>query len=63
MSQRGQDKYSVRLQSRMKVSLFIWSETQGAELYIETGCLEQLKVDVAAWAGQVLGTSTVEDEG
>ena len=32
-------------------------------MYIESGCLEQLKVDVAAWAGQVLGTSTVEDEG
>ena len=63
MSQRGQVKYSARLQSRMKVNFFFWLETQGAELYIESSCLEQLKVDVAAWAGQVLGTSPVEDEG
>jgi carboxypeptidase C (cathepsin A) len=35
----------------------------GHMMYIESGCLEQLKVDVAAWAGQVLGTSPVEDEG
>jgi hypothetical protein len=32
-------------------------------MYIESGCLEQLKVDVAAWAGQVLGTALFEDEG
>jgi len=32
-------------------------------LYIESGCLEQLKVDVAAWAGQVLGTAPFEEEG
>ena len=63
MSQRGQVKYSARLQSRMKVNFFFWLETPGAELYIESSCLEQLKVDVAAWAGQVLGTSPVEDEG
>ena len=35
----------------------------GHMMYIESGCLEQLKVDVAAWAGQVLGTSPVEEEG
>ena len=64
MLQRGLVRSSVRLQSRMKVNFFFfWLETQGAELYIESGCLEQLKVDVAAWAGQVLGTSPVEDEG
>jgi len=32
-------------------------------LYIESGCLEQLKLDVAAWAGQVLGTAPFGEEG
>jgi hypothetical protein len=35
----------------------------GHMMYIESGCLEQLKVDVSAWAGSVLGTAPVEDEG
>ena len=63
MLQRGRVRYSARLQSRMKVNFFFWLETKDAEMYIESGCLEQLKVDVAAWAGQVLGTAPVEDEG
>jgi len=32
-------------------------------MYIESGCLEKLKVDVAAWAGRVLGTAPLEEEG
>ena len=30
---------------------------------IESGCLEKLKVDVSAWAGRVLGTAPLEEEG
>ena len=52
-----------RLHLRMKVNFFLLVGDTGTEMYIESGCLEQLKVDAAAWAGQVLGTSTVEDEG
>ena len=63
MSQRGLGMCWGRLRSRMKVNFFFWLETQGAELYIESGCLEQLKVDVAAWAGHVLGTAPFEEEG
>ena len=56
MSLRGQDKYSARLQSRMKVNFFYSGWRHRA-----LSCTS--RVDVAAWAGQVLGTSPVEDEG
>jgi hypothetical protein len=31
-------------------------------MYIESGCLEKLKVDVAAWAVRVLGIASVDEE-
>jgi hypothetical protein len=33
----------------------------GCSVIIESGCLEKLKVDVAAWAGRVLGTAPLEE--
>ena len=63
MSQCGLGMCWGRLHLRKKVNFFLLVGDTGTEMYIESGCLEQLKVDVAAWAGHVLGTSTVEDEG
>ena len=66
MSQRGQGMCWGRLHLRKKVNFSFFGDNKTLSvhrLYIESGCLEQLKVDVAAWAGHVLGTAPFEEEG